>query len=885
MTENSQNEENKNMHPSMQSIEEIYEQFESSKKGLSQDKADEKIEELGLNELPQKKEKSLFKLFIEQFQSVLIIMLLVAVGISFLLHEVIDGIIILVILMLNAGIGFFQELSARKSLSALKEMQKGQAKVYRDNELITIPSRELVVGDIIFCESGDKVPADCRIIELTRLQVEESQLTGESTSVSKELTVYDEVKTIGDQKNMIFKSTNVSSGNCLAIVVATGIETEIGKISKSLQEQSEELTPLQKKLDKFGKQLGTYILLICMVLLAVSALQENLFTEFSLTAFLPLLLVAVALAVAAVPEGLPAVVTITLSLGMKKLLHHKALVRNLSSVETLGSCTIICSDKTGTLTKNEMTITHINTPDTNEIEVHGKGYVPVGEFSKEINNIHFFNCMNLCNTSTLFKKDNIWQITGDPTEAALLVATRKQNHSNSQEENNKIDEIPFDSSRKLMSTMHEINNETIQYTKGAIDELLQISTKILEDGKEITLTDDKKKEILKLASNYSNKALRVLAMSYKKTTSNKCLEEELVYLGMVAMIDPPRDDAKEAIHNAKTAGIRTIMITGDHITTATAIAHDLGIEGDALKGTDIDELDDEELRIKLQTTSIFARVSPHHKMRLVNILQDEGEVVAMTGDGVNDAPALKKADIGVALGSGTDVAKEASDIVLLNDSFASITHAIREGRVIFTNIQKSLLHLLSGNASEVMIIFLAALFGLPLPLTAFMLLWINLITDGAPALAMAVDPASKDIMKQKPNRQKGIMSKKLFTYMISLSLLTTALALPLFYTFQENLELAQTLLFTFIVGVESLIVFLVRMPYGTEAFSNKWMTYAISISLLLQAIIIYTPLNQLFGLTPLGLLELVVLLVNFVIFFSLGLVIKMFMFPKFEEEK
>ena len=824
--------------------------------GLSQLEVASRKKKYGLNQLDTKTEINPLKIFIEQFRSFIIYILLFAVAISLLNNHYVDAIIILAILIINAFIGFFQELNARKSLEALKKLSRVHAKVLRNGEVVNTDSINLVPGDIIVLEAGDKVPADARLIEASRLKVQEAALTGESLSVSKEIDEIKKKSQISDQKNMVFSSTNITEGTAKAIVVRTGMQTEIGKITDLIKQAEEELTPLQIKLNNFGKKLGMIILVICALIFLISGTISYLEHGLSYQALLPLFLAAVALAVAAVPEGLPAVVTIALSIGVKRLLKKKALVRKLSSVETLGSCDVICTDKTGTLTKNEMTVRAAWTLD-GESKLEGAGYNPLGPVTKKLSPI-LYHIGFACNNASHYKEKGMWTISGDPTEGALIVSAKK----NKEEYHYKrIDEIPFDSDRKLMSVLIEENKKLKVFTKGAPDQLIHKCSHVLKNGKKIHLTKELKDEILEQNSKYAQSALRVLGFAYKEI-SNKSgfVEKDLIFVGLQAMIDPPRPDVVDSIKKTKEAGIRVIMITGDYKETAKAIATEIGIEGEIMTGEEMEKLTELQLITKLkQKTNIFARVIPEHKQKIVSALQKMGHIVAMTGDGVNDAPALKKANIGVAVGSGTDVAKEAADFVLLNDSFTSIVNAIEEGRGIYDNIQKVILHLLSGNVAEVMIVFIGVLIWFESPLVAIFLLWINLITDGAPALALSVDPYNKDIMKRKPVPAKqGIMTRSWWMLITYLGVITTSLGLLMYYNFGAGIE-AQTVLFTFIVLTETLLLLMIRSLYNVKMFTNKWLWATIVFSLTMQALVIYSPLANVFKTAALGSTELLAL--------------------------
>jgi Ca2+-transporting ATPase len=838
--------------------------LKTSKEGLTSIQAKHRLEKYGKNAIETKSRIKPLRILINQFKSFIIYILLFAVILTISLGHIVDSILILIILIINAIIGFYQELSAQKSLEALKKLSHTTAKVFRDYKLIEIDSSYLVVGDIIYLESGDRVPADCRILEANSLKVEESSLTGESLPVEKFDENYEKDLELAEQKNMLFSSSTVVNGSSRAVVVSIAKETQIGKISKMIEETEEEMTPLQKKLDSFGKKLGAAIIFICLFIFFILILTRG----FSIENLIIFGLVAVSLAVAAVPTALPAVVTVVLSIGVKRLLKKKALVRKLSSVETLGSCDVICTDKTGTLTKNQMTVKRAWTIN-NQSKITGLGYTPRGSIENQLNPL-LFEIGFHCNNSSLYREKGVWTISGDPTEAALIVSGKKNNID---EDFEKTDEIPFDSIRKMMSVKGIFKNKIYMFSKGAPDNLLDKCSYILDNNDIRKINENDLKKIYEANIKFAEESMRVLGFAYKKCKKHEDFkEEELIFVGLQAMIDPPREDVKEAISKTKLAGIRTIMITGDYLETAKAIAKEIGIEGNAIEGRQLNSLDDEELKEKLiENTNIFARVLPEHKQRIVTILQRMGHIVAMTGDGVNDAPALKKADIGVAVGSGTDVAKEVSDFVLLDDSFSTIVNAIEEGRGIYNNIQKTIMHLLSGNAAEVLIIFLAVILGFNLPLTAIMLLWINLITDGAPALAFSVDPYNKNIMKRSPIKDKSILSTENFSLIAFLSIIVSMISLYLFNLFggyeSESLILAQSMVFTFIVLSELLLIFIIREKFNTEQFKNFWLWFAIIFSIVSQILVIYTPLNEIFKLEAINFGGLIALGIGMIILY------------------
>ena len=846
-----------------QTVDEVLSAFETTREGLADDEAKQRLSRFGFNELETGRKINPFLLFVNQFKSFIIYILLFAVFFSILIGEYVDTTIILAILIANALIGFFQELSANRSLEALKKMSVVKATVLRSGAKEGLDARHLVPGDIIYLEPGDKVPADVRVIEAVRLKADESLLTGESVPAEKDPALIDKEVPLGNRRNMLFSSTTISTGHALAVVVATGMETELGKITTLIQEAREEMTPLQRRLDQFGKKLGYSIIAICFLVFLLTLFKGYKTGDLSLEILIGFAFVAISLAVAAVPTALPAVVTIALSIGVKRLLQRKALVRNLSAVETLGSCDVICTDKTGTLTENQMTVRRAWSLD-GEASLTGQGYDLDGEVTGHVSK-RLFLCGLLCNNASFGRGEKKHNIIGDPTEAALLVSAAKAGISSDAK---RLDELPFDSERKLMSVLVNAKEKILIFSKGAPDHILACCSHALVNGEERTLTSELRSKIEKQNSLYAGKAMRVLGFAMGKAELNEPFgEKNLVFLGLQAMIDPPRSDVIESIRRTKAAGIRVIMITGDYAKTAEAVAAEIGIEGKVIGSTELEAMDDDALQKALEDgTNIFARVAPEHKLRIVNFLQRAGFTVAMTGDGVNDAPALKKANIGVAVGSGTDVAKEAADFVLLDDSFTHIVNAIEEGRGIYDNIQKSIMLLLSGNLGEVLIIFLAAVFGMNLPLTAILLLWINMVTDGAPALAYSVDPYGRDIMLRPPKSgDEGILPGKKLKFLLVLGVLGTAIALFLFNfsggnsTSVSELTRAQTLVFNFVVLYEIILTFVIRFDYQVAFFANKWVWGAAGLAVSLQALLMYTPLSIAFKIVPLNFWDIAIL--------------------------
>ncbi|MBL7050926.1 calcium-translocating P-type ATPase, SERCA-type [Candidatus Woesearchaeota archaeon] len=851
---------------------EVLNLLDSSEKGLSQIEVEQRIRENGLNELKETKKINPLKIFLAQFESFIVYILIIAVIVSIfigyheystnggnLLLHMAEAIAIFSILIINAIIGFIQEYRAEKSIDALKKLATPKAKVIRNQKTIEIDSKFLVPGDIIIIQEGDKIPADARIIYSKNLEIQESSLTGESNSTSKSSSTINKDIPLADQKNMLFSSTIAVRGYAKAIVVKTGMETQIGKIAELIQETKEELTPLQLKLKKLGKLLGIATIIICVVVFLTGILKGGTSYENISTIFL----IAISLAVAAIPEGLPAVVTISLALGVKRMLKKNVLMRSLPSVETLGATTVICSDKTGTLTRNEMTVRKVYV-DKTEINVKGEGYSKIGEFLKKTINLPLLLKIGaLCNDSAIQKNKAI----GDPTESALIISASKLGLEKEflEKTSPRIDEIPFSSERKLMSTIHQTKKGKYIYTKGAPDVLLNICSHIKIKNKIKKLTEKDKQEILEKNNQFANNALRVLGFAYKKTDNLK--EKNLIFIGLQAMQDPPRQGVKQDIAKCKKAGIKVIMITGDHQLTAEAIAREIGLTGKSITGEEI-----EKNIHNIEDISICARVNPSHKMKIITALKKAGHIVAMTGDGVNDAPALKKADIGISMGiKGTDVAKEASDLILTDDRFGSIVNAIKEGRGIYINIKKFVNYLLSSNLGEILIIFIASLLGWPLPLLALQILWINLITDGLPALALGIDPISKGIMSLKPRDPKEhIVSKNMSLKIIFMGILICIATLTLFKQYLPDLEKARTIAFTSLVVFELVRVYMVRSQYKLSVFSNKYLIGAVTISILLQIIVVYSPLNIIFQTTPLSMFEWLYIALTAVIMFIIG---------------
>ena len=851
-----------------------------AEKGLSSQQVSKRYEKYGRNELKAKSKKTLFQKFLEQFKDFMIIVLIIAAIVSGVVgiqqgEGIADTFIILIVVIVNAIIGVAQENKAEKSLEALQKLSSHVAKVMRDGKLTVVQSADLVPGDIVLLDTGDYIPADLRIIEAVNLKSQESALTGESVPVEKiSDTIEDENIGIGDRKNMLFSSSLVTYGRGKGIVVETGMKTEVGKIAKMINETEDSQTPLQIKLNNLGKTLGIVALVICVIIFGVGILYGK--------APLNMFMTAVSLAVAAIPEGLAAVSTIVLAIGVQRMVKRNAIVKKLPAVETLGSASVICSDKTGTLTQNKMTVKKVFT-NGELVDLES-----IKEFNDELNIL--FEANMLCNDT---KEAEDGTLTGDPTETALIDMGNKMNFN--LENYPRIAELPFDSDRKLMTTVHKVGEKFVVYTKGGVDELLKCCSSYQKNGEVLADLDNYKQRIQDCNKKMAEGALRVLSAGYKivnhplSDEDIKKLETGLTFIGMVGMIDPPREEAKEAVKKCISAGIKTVMITGDHKITATAIAKELGIlkdEKEAITGSELEKMTDEELAKKVRNISVYARVSPEHKVRIVKAWQANGEIVAMTGDGVNDAPALKKADIGCAMGVvGTDVAKEAADVILTDDNFATVVSAVEEGRRIYNNILKAIAFLLSSNVGEIVVLFLAILltpvfaskFGITSEyineldvLLPVQILWINLVTDSLPALALAVDPAEKAIMKKKPMKNtKGIFTKGMAWRIVYQGIMIGLLTLAAFVlglatenvSVPEKIAIGETMAFTVLALSELVHVFNIRNNkesiFKTNPFNNGKLILAIVVSATLMITVLVVPaLRDIFGIAVLPLHKL-----------------------------
>lgn len=894
------------------SSDSVLDALDTSIKGLSEEEAASRLNMFGLNEIRRERGISPLTIFFNQFKDFLIIILIVSAIISMIIgifesfngngesHEYfIDSIVIIVIVILNALLGFYQEYKAEKAIEALKEMQETKAIIVRDGTEKIIPTDNLVPGDIVELEAGNAVPADIRVIQSFNVKTMEAQLTGESIPVGKQNDVIPEKTLVADRKNMIFMGTNVVAGRGVGVVVKTGMNTEIGEIARMISETEQEDTPLQQKLEKLGKQLGILILVTCAIVSVIGIVRFGSHSDVLIEMFI----LGVSLAVAAIPEGLPAVVTLALAIGVRRMIKRNALIRKLYAVETLGSSSVICSDKTGTITHNVMTVRKLWTPNS-EYSVTGRGWSTIGEFyssNKMKMNLNddfsaklLLNNAMLCNNSSLSTNNGKIEVIGDPTEAALVVLAKKAG----MEQENLLEtypsrlQFPFDSERKVMSTIHGIASEEgnrMIFVKGAVDVLLEHCKGYLNgNGEIIPLEDRIKNEILQQNHSYAENALRVLGFAYKKTTSeidimventenSAIAESELVFLGIVGMIDPPRKETKDSITLCRRAGIKVKMITGDHLITAIAVAKEIGLLDEdyspnkkyAMTGAELETVSDEELVKIIQDIVVFARVSPVHKLRIVTALKEHKEVVVMTGDGVNDAPALTRADIGVAMGiTGTDVAKEASEMILTDDNFNTIVNAIEEGRSIFDNMLKFISYLLSCNAAEVLTIFFALLIGLPLPLLAIQILWVNLMTDALPALALGVSAPEPDIMVRSPRPiDQGILNKETISNVLVSGFAMAVFTLIVFVVElgdnwdEDHVMKAQTAALTVLITFQ-LFHAINNSEKGTiftrRLFLNKFLFLAVVISFLLQLTLLYVPLmRDIFRTVALNPLDLV----------------------------
>jgi len=911
-------------------IDDVFRQLNSARNGLSDKEAKARLQQYGFNELKEKKKRTALEMFLEGFKDVFVMLLVVATIFSVIvgwyesrgtqqgfLETYTDAITIGVIVILVAVTGFIQDYRAEKALEALKKLAAPKARVIRDSREMMIPAKEVVPGDVLAVETGDTIPADARIAESVELRADEAVLTGESTPIVKGPESVSPEAPLGERRDMLFMGTHVIYGRGKALVTSTGMSTEFGKIAEIVQTAEEEETPLQKRLDAFAKKIAKAVVILSAIIFALEVFAEQaLVTGITglISATIDSAMTSIALAISVVPEGLPAIVTIGLALGAREFARRNVIIRRLSSAESLGSVTYICSDKTGTLTKGQMTVRRLYSSGRT-IDVSGVGYEPKGEFREGNSLLNATNDPNLsmlltigtmCNNASLENRENVWQIMGDPTEAALIVAAEKAQLRRTELDARypRIGEVPFTSERKRMTTVHQRDEgEVYAFMKGAPEVVLEDCSHILEDGEEKQLTNARRQEILAANEKLAGEALRVLGMAYRKLPNttrefNETLENDLVFVGLEGMIDPPRDEVIDANKKCEQAGIRTVMITGDHKLTATAVAREIGMMKEnslVLTGVELDKLSDKDFAEIAENVAVYARVSPEHKLRIVKALKEKGQIVAMTGDGVNDAPAVKSADVGVAMGiSGTDVTREASDMVLTDDNFASIVKAVEQGRVIYDNVRKYARFLISCNFDEVLVIgtfaILAGLSGLngeilfPLPLLPAMLLWINLVTDGAPAVALATDPPDEDVMKRQPRKpSEGIlhgMGAFILTSFLLQSIGTILVFCLEYYVwpthpwgwpngpFNEasrllSLDEARTTAFVQATMFELFVVWNCRSEkrsvwgMGRDAFKNKFFVIAEIVSMSTTLAIPYIPITQaMFHLVPLSLTDM-----------------------------
>lgn len=844
--------------------------------GLNRTEAQLRMRKFGANQLPEPKAVSIYHLLLDQFSSVIVWILIAAAIIAGILQEWIDAFAIIVIVILNALLGLYQEYRAEKSLAALRTMISHSSKVVRNGKLHRLPSKEIVPGDLVLIEAGDRIPADGRFVRAFGLAVQEATLTGESMPIDKTSDSLESSDfSVADKRNMGFMGTLAVSGKGFMIVTETGLQTELGKIASILEKGTEEKTPLQKKLKELGFYLVLFSFGIVSLVFAMGFLKG--------TPLIENLLISLSLAVAAIPEGLPAIVTIALSVGVHKMAKRNALVRRLPSVETLGSTTVICTDKTGTLTQNEMTVRAIWVDQT-FVDVTGTGYSPEGNFEhnhEKINPEHIPGLIEtlkigvLCNSAELHQAPghfNKWNISGDPTEGALLAVGGKAGlfKHDLEKENPLTSEIPFDSERKRMSMIRRTQEGSVLFIKGATDTMLALAESFLLKGKIVPLNHAFKKSIIDANAYLASQALRVLAVGYRPILPSEklghALEENVILVGLIAMMDPPRPEVRKSIETCGNAGITTVMITGDHKETAIAVGKELGLlQNDSiiLTGAELDEMDEKRLKKCIRSVAIYARTSAAHKLRIVSAWKSLGEIVAMTGDGVNDAPALKEADIGIAMGiTGTDVSKEASDMVISDDNFASIVSAIEEGRGIYDNITKFVSYLASSNIAEIIVVFVGMLAGFTdfagnpfVPLSAVQILWINLASDGLPAVALGLDPIDPKVMHRPPRPPSApIISRRRSIQLILISFIIAMGALAAcYFGMNYSSELAQTMAFTTLVVLELLAVQIIRSPYNISFLSNPLIIAAVTVSFFLQLLILYTPfLQRVFNTVPLN---------------------------------
>ncbi|MFA5022168.1 MAG: cation-transporting P-type ATPase [Patescibacteria group bacterium] len=856
--------------------------LKADKNGLSQAEAEKRIKKFGLNKLPEEKPETGLVIFLNQLKSPLVYVLLGAAAISFILQDFVDMAVILITVFINIVLGFYQENRAYKAIYFLKKLIDFKAKILRDKQTIETNAINLVPGDIIILKAGDKIPADCRLLSLDNFLVNEATLTGESIPVEKSLELSGKGAVLAERKNMVYSGTIVARGKATAVVCETGINTELGQITKLVAKTKKEKTPLQLQLEVFSRYLIYAVLAICTILIVIGKLQGRAIFGFGQAAREGMLNTAAAIAVAAIPEGLSISVTVILAIGMQAILKRKSLVRHLVAAETLGSVSIICTDKTGTLTEGKMQVAKIITAET---ETNSRGLKPYVHSDLLADKDLIFKMSLLCSDAVLENPEaelEEQKIIGDPTETALLLAALQNGipYQQIHKQQPRLAELPFDSENKYMATLNQLDSQNqVLYVKGAGEKIFGMISQLRINGKKESVNEAKLKLLKVKYERLTNQGLRVLAFAYKKIPNQKDLKiktelNNLIFVGFVALQDPLRPETKDTIKLAQKAGIRTIMVTGDHKLTAKAIYRELGFEiseKNILEGHQLEQMSDEELEKIVENIDIYARVEPHHKLRIVDAWQKKGEVVAMTGDGVNDAAAIKSADIGIALGSGTDVAKETSDLILLDNNFKTIITAIERGRIIFDNIKKSILYLLSDSFSEIILISGALILGLPLPILPAQIIWVNMIDDGFPSLALTLEKGDENVMSYKPRRKKEkILDSEMKILIFGISAMTNLILLALFYYLfkTEVFDLAhiRTLIFS-MLGLESLLyVFscrnLRRSIFKSNPFSNLYLVAAVLAGLGLQLMAIYHPfLQKIFETVNLGLIDWVIIII------------------------
>jgi Ca2+-transporting ATPase len=882
--------------------EEIFRELNTSEYGLSLEESRKRIKEIGMNVISEKKKKSAFIEFLRQFKSPLIYILITAMIISFAFKHTIDGYIILAVILINASIGFIQERKAERAISSLKKMIVSYAKVYHDDEIIKVPSYEIVPGDVILLEEGDKVPADARLIEIKNFRTQESSLTGESFPQDKSIKIIDESVSVADRTNMIFMGTIVVSGTAKAIVVETAGKTEIGKVAKSIDEIIQPRIHFKKKIDELALYMAVFAVTGALITFIVGFFYDKY-------GFFDIFLFTIASLVSGIPEGLPAVLTIVLAMGARRMAKRNAVIRHLPSVETLGVATVIATDKTGTITQNSMTVEKILTYDS-EFDISGDGWQPIGKFflnKNPINPKKFSELNKTLSISALSNKGNLiynkgkYEIIGDPTEVALIVLAKKAGINKEDFEKNLIDDLPFNPELKFRATLVKKENKKEIYSLGAFETIIKNSSHYLKENKKIRLDEGARSIFLNKGEKYAKQGMRVLALAYREMPSHinevsKEMINHLVLVSLVVMEDPPRKEVREAITKAKKAGIRIILKTGDHEETAISIAREIGLadkKSKVLTETELEKMSEKEFSDAVKNVDVFARVTPKMKMKIIKALQEQGEIVAMTGDGVNDAPALKKADIGIAMGIiGTDVARESSEVVLADDNFASIISAVEEGRIVFQNIRQTSFYLVTTNVAEDITIVSSMLASFPLPLLPIQLLYLNLVTDTFSGIGLSIEPGHNDVLNHPPrNKNEKILNKELIPFLILTAGLMVIGTLPLFYHFlSHDIEKARTVAFVSMSMFQLFNVLnmrsLKKSLFEIGIFTNKFLLLGLIASFLLMVSVIYIPfLNNIFQFSVLNLKEFLLIMLISSSVFIFGEVYKKFVYSEKKNKK